>query len=93
VDATADSLVAALADSVPEVAGACAAVLRARGHRAIPALVGGLETDRAEHGRRIVEIIAALDDASEILSAAFASPAASRSRPRSCSSTARRSAC
>lgn len=75
VDATADSLVAALADAVPEVAGACAAVLRARGHRVIAALVNGLETDRVEHGRRIVEIIGALDDASEILSAAFASPA------------------
>jgi len=75
VDQTADGLCAALADGDPEVASACAAILRARGHRVAPALVRALETDRPEHGRRIVEIIGALDDASEILCDAFLSPA------------------
>ena len=75
VAATADGLCAALADGDPDVAAACAALLRARGHRVEEALVRGLETDRPEHGRRIVEIICALDDASDILCDAFTSPA------------------
>ena len=43
--------------------------------RMIGALVRGLETDDPRHGRRIVEVINVLADASEILCDAFESPA------------------
>jgi HEAT repeat protein len=75
IDETADDLVAALGDADREVAEACGAVLRPRAPRLVAALVRGLETDRAEHGRRIVELIGMLDDAVGILTAAFESPA------------------
>jgi HEAT repeat protein len=72
---TAGDLVGALGDSDAKVADACAAILRARKARMIGALVRGLETDSASHGRRIVEVINVLPDASEILCDAFESPA------------------
>jgi HEAT repeat protein len=72
---TAGDLVRALGDADPKVAEACAAVLRARKGRMIGALVRGLETDDATHGRRIAELINVFDDASEILCDAFESPA------------------
>ena len=72
---TADDLVGALRDGDDKVAEACAAVLRTRKARMIGALVRGLETDDPRHGRRIVDVINVLPDASEILCDAFDSPA------------------
>ncbi|HEU0031484.1 MAG TPA: HEAT repeat domain-containing protein [Kofleriaceae bacterium] len=72
---TADDLVGALRDADDRVAETCANVLKARRARMIGALVRGLETDDPRHGRRIVEVINALPDASEILVDAFESPA------------------
>lgn len=72
---TADYLVGALRDADEKVAETVAAVIRARKTRMIGALVRGLETDDPRHGRRIVEVINALPDASEILCDAFESPA------------------
>jgi HEAT repeat protein len=72
---TAGDLVRALGDTDEKVAEACAAVIRARKGRMIGALVRGLETDDATHGRRIAELINVFDDASDILFDAFASPA------------------
>ncbi len=70
-----DDLVGALATSGGKVAETCAAVLRARKAAVVGALVRGLETDDPVHGRRIVEVINALPDASAILCEAFTSPA------------------
>jgi HEAT repeat protein len=72
---TADDLVRALGDAEAPVAEAIAAVIRARKARMIGALVRGLETDQAEHGRRIVELLGVFDDAVDILCEAFESPA------------------
>ncbi len=72
---TADDLVGALRDGDDKVAEACAAAIRARKGRMIGARVKGLETDDPRHGTRIVELINAFPDASEILCDAFASPA------------------
>jgi HEAT repeat protein len=72
---TAGDLVRALGDAEERVADACAAVLKARKSRMIGALVRGLETDAAVHGRRIAELINVFDDATEILCDAFDSPA------------------
>jgi len=72
---TAGDLVRALGDAEDKVAEACAAVIRARKSRMIGALVRGLETDSAVHGRRIAELINVFDDATEILCDAFESPA------------------
>ena len=72
---TAGDLVRALGDAEERVAEACAAVIKARKSRMIGALVRGLETDSAVHGRRIAELINVFDDASEILCDAFESPA------------------
>jgi len=72
---TADDLVGALRDGDDKVAETCAAVLRTRKARMIGALVRGLETDDPRHGRRIVDVINVLPDASEILCDAFDSPA------------------
>jgi HEAT repeat protein len=72
---TAGDLVRALGDADAKVAEACAAVVRARKGRMIGALVRGLETDDATHGRRIAELINVFEDASEILCDAFESPA------------------
>jgi hypothetical protein len=58
-----------------EVAKAVTRVLVARKARVLGALVKGLETDDETHARRIVEVIAALPDAPEILCDAFESPA------------------
>jgi HEAT repeat protein len=75
VTETADDLVGALRDPEDKNAEAIAAVLRARKGRMVGALVRGLETDDPRHARRIVDVIAALPDASEILCDAFESPA------------------
>ncbi|HEY5948250.1 MAG TPA: HEAT repeat domain-containing protein, partial [Kofleriaceae bacterium] len=72
---TADYLVGALRDGDDKVAETVAGVLRARKAKMIGALVRGLETDDPRHGKRIVELINALPDASEILCDAFDSPA------------------
>lgn len=72
---TGDYLVGALRDGDDKVAATVAGVIRARKARMIGALVRGLETDDPRHGQRIVEVISALADASEILSDAFESPA------------------
>ena len=72
---TAGDLVRALGDADERVAEACAAALRARKGRMIGALIRGLETDSAVHGRRIAELINAFDDASDLLCDAFESPA------------------
>ncbi|MDB4957126.1 MAG: hypothetical protein JWO36_4695 [Myxococcales bacterium] len=72
---TAGDLVGALGDSDDKVAETAATVLRARKARMISALVRGLETDRPNHGRRIVELLNVFEDASEILCDAFGSPA------------------
>jgi len=72
---TAADLVGALRDPDDKVAETVAGVLRARRARVLTALVKGLETDDPRHGRRIVEVINALPDASEILCDAFESPA------------------
>jgi HEAT repeat protein len=72
---TGDYLVGALRDADEKVAETVAGVLRARKARMIGALVRGLETDDPRHGKRIVEVINALPDASEILCDAFESPA------------------
>jgi HEAT repeat protein len=72
---TGDYLVGALRDADDKVAETVAGVLRARKARMIGALVRGLETDDPRHGKRIVEVINALPDASEILCDAFESPA------------------
>jgi HEAT repeat protein len=58
-----------------DVAKAVAPVLAARKTKVLTALVKGLETDDAVHARRIVEVIANLPDACEILCDAFESPA------------------
>jgi HEAT repeat protein len=71
----AGDLVRALGDADDKVAEACAAVIRARKSRMIGALVRGLETDSATHGRRIAELINVFEDATEILCDAFESPA------------------
>jgi HEAT repeat protein len=75
VIATADNLVRALGDADAPVAEACSAVLKARKARMLGALVRGLETDKPEHGRRIVELINVFEDAVDILCDAFESPA------------------
>ena len=72
---TSDDLVGALGDARDDVAGTAAEVLRAHLPLVRDALVRGLETDRAEHGQRIVELIGELDDAADVLCDAFASPA------------------
>jgi HEAT repeat protein len=72
---TAGDLVRALGDADDRVAEACAQVIRARKARMIGALVRGLETDSAVHGRRIAELINAFDEAAELLCDAFESPA------------------
>jgi HEAT repeat protein len=72
---TADDLVGALGDSDAKVADACARTIGARKARMIAALVRGLETDRPEHGRRIVELVNVFEDATDILCDAFDSPA------------------
>ncbi|HZJ65133.1 MAG TPA: HEAT repeat domain-containing protein [Kofleriaceae bacterium] len=72
---TAGDLVRALGDADAKVAETCAAVVRARKGRMIGALVRGLETDSAVHGRRIAELINVFEDATEILCDAFESPA------------------
>ena len=72
---TADDLVRALGDDDAKVAETCAQVIRARKGKMISALVRGLETDKAEHGRRICELINVFDDATDILCDAFESPA------------------
>jgi len=71
----ADDLVGALGDTDDKVAAACAAVLRARKARMLGALIRGLETDKPNHGRRIVELINVFEDASETLCDAIESPA------------------
>jgi HEAT repeat protein len=58
-----------------EVAKAVAAVLAPRKTRVLTGLLKGLETDDDTHAKRILELIGALPDASEILCDAFASPA------------------
>ncbi|MBA2544906.1 MAG: HEAT repeat domain-containing protein [Deltaproteobacteria bacterium] len=75
VTSAAADLVGALRDADVKVAEACAAILKGRKSKMIGALVRGLETDDPRHGRRIVEVIGALGDASEILTDAFDSPA------------------
>jgi HEAT repeat protein len=72
---TGDYLVGALRDADDKVAATVANVLRARKARMIGALVRGLETDDPRHGKRIVDVINVLPDASEILCDAFESPA------------------
>ena len=72
---TADDLVGALRDPEDKNAEAIAAVLRARRGRMVGALVRGLETGDERHARRIVGVLEALPDASEILCDAFESPA------------------
>jgi hypothetical protein len=57
------------------VAKAVAPVLGARKTKVLTALVKGLETDDPVHAARIVELIAQLPDACEILCDAFESPA------------------
>jgi HEAT repeat protein len=71
----AGDLVRALGDAEDKVAEACAQVIKARKSRMIGALVRGLETDSAVHGRRIAELINVFEDATEILCDAFESPA------------------
>lgn len=71
----ADNLVGALGDADAAVAEAASAVIRARKARMIGALVRGLESDRPDHGRRICELLLVFEDAPEILTEAFASPA------------------
>lgn len=71
----ANDLVGALRDSDAKNAEVVAGILRTRKARMISALVRGLETDDPTHGRRIVEVIGALPDASDILCDAFESPA------------------
>ena len=58
-----------------DVAKACARVLGARKARVLSALLKGLETDDEPQARRILELVNALSDASEILCDAFESPA------------------
>ncbi|HUJ57379.1 MAG TPA: HEAT repeat domain-containing protein [Kofleriaceae bacterium] len=72
---TADDLVGALGDVDAKVADTCGNVIRARKARMIGALVRGLETDKPEHGKRIVELLNVFDDAVDILCDAFESPA------------------
>ena len=72
---TAHDLVGALRDGDGKNAEAVAGILRARNARVTSALVRGLETDDPTHGRRIVEVIGALPDATDILCDAFESPA------------------
>jgi hypothetical protein len=69
-----DYLVGALRGDA-EVAKAVAAVLAPRKARVLTGLLKGLETDDETHAKRILELIGALPDASEILCDAFASPA------------------
>ncbi len=72
---TADDLVGALRDHDDGVAAAIAKLLAARKGKMVGALVRGLETDDPRHGKRIVEVVNQLPDASEILVDAFESPA------------------
>lgn len=58
-----------------DVAKACARVLGARKARVLSALLKGLETDDETQARRILELVNALPDATEILCDAFDSPA------------------
>lgn len=58
-----------------DVAKACARVLAARKTRVLSSLLKGLETDDEPQARRILELVNALSDASEILCDAFESPA------------------
>jgi HEAT repeat protein len=74
VQAAAD-LVGALRSSDEKVAELCAKVLGGRKARVLGALVRGLETDDAVHGRRILELINVFPNASEVLCDAFAGPA------------------
>jgi uncharacterized protein YdbL (DUF1318 family) len=69
-----DFLVGALRGDA-EVAKVVAQVLAARKAKVLGALVKGLETDDAAHGKRIVEVIMLLPDACEILCDAFERPA------------------
>ncbi len=71
----ADLLVGALGDTDTQVAETCSAVIKARKARMISALVRGLESDKPNHGRRICELVNVFEDAPEILTDAFASPA------------------
>jgi HEAT repeat protein len=71
---TADYLVGALRGD-EGVAKAVGGVLGARKARVLTALLKGLETDDDTHARRILELIGALPDASEILVDAIESPA------------------
>ena len=71
----ADHLVGALGDPDEKVAEVVGSVIRARKGRMIGALVRGLETDKANHGRRIGELLAVFDDAVDTLCDAFESPA------------------
>jgi HEAT repeat protein len=71
----AGDLVRALGDVEDRVAEACASAIRARKAKMLGALIKGLETDSAVHGRRIAELINVFDDATEILCDAFESPA------------------
>jgi len=71
----ADHLVGALADTDEKVAEVVGSVIRARKGRMIGALVRGLETDKANHGRRIGELLAVFEDAVDTLCVALESPA------------------
>lgn len=75
VTEAAKDLVGALRSVDEDVAAACAKVLGARKAKVLGALLRGLETDDEIHGRRILTLINALPDASELLVDAFASPA------------------
>ena len=74
VIAAAPALVHALRGDAT-VADACKAVLAARGPQVEAALVAGLETDDETHGLRIVQLIAGLPNAPQLLFAAFDGPA------------------
>ncbi|MEM9489002.1 MAG: HEAT repeat domain-containing protein, partial [Myxococcota bacterium] len=71
----ADALVGALADSDGPVSEAAAGSLAALGDDALPALLAGLETDDEGHARLILERIAVLPGAVDILFSALESPA------------------
>lgn len=74
IDAAPD-LVGALSDAEAEVAEAAAEALAPMGEQAQDALVRGLETGSEQGGRLVGELIAKLPRASELLTAAFKSPA------------------
>jgi HEAT repeat protein len=71
---SAEFLVGALRGDA-DVAKACSGVLAARKTRVLTALIKGLETDDDTHAARILELIARLADACEILCDAIESPA------------------